>query len=179
MRTFDPSRPRAPVAGGPRAGRTPEVVASVGIADTSRMREVVRSALVGHSAAQVYALIVDVERYPEFLPWCDGAEVESRAGSEMVASLSIRRGPLRTRFATRNRLDPGRSLAMTLERGPFRTLEGLWTLEPLGEDGCKVQLRMRFEFAAGVAGALLEPLFEETAGSLVDAFVARARDVHG
>jgi len=143
------------------------------------MREVVRSALVGHSAEQVYALIVDVERYPEFLPWCDSTEVESRTADEMVASLSIRRGPLRTRFTTRNRMDPGRSLSMSLERGPFRTLEGLWTLEPLGEDGCSVQLRMRFEFSATVAGALLEPVFEETAGSLVDAFVARAREIYG
>lgn len=142
------------------------------------MREVVRSALVGHSAEQVYALIVDVERYPEFLPWCEAAEVESRSDAEMVASLSIRRGPLRTRFTTRNRLEPGRSLSMTLERGPFRSLEGLWTLEPLGDDGCSVQLRMRFEFSAAVAGALLEPVFEETAGSLVDAFVARAREVY-
>ncbi len=142
------------------------------------MREVIRSALVAHTAAQIYALIVDVERYPQFLPWCVAAQVEQRQPDSMVASLSIRRGPLRTEFTTRNTMTPDRSVAMTLLSGPFRSLEGLWTLTPLGDDGCSVELRMRFEFANRVSGALLEPLFEETAASLVDAFVLRAREVY-
>ena len=65
------------------------------ILDTIGMREVIRSALVAHTAAQIYALIVDVERYPQFLPWCVAAQVEQREPTSMVASLSIRRGPLR------------------------------------------------------------------------------------
>ena len=142
------------------------------------MREVTRSALVAHSAAEIYALIVDVERYPQFLPWCTAAQVEERDPDCMIASLSIRRGPLRTQFTTRNRLEPDRAVGMSLLRGPFRSLEGLWTLTPLGDDGCSVELRMRFEFSAAVSGALLEPVFEETAASLVDAFVARAREVY-
>ena len=97
----------------------------------------------------------------------------------MQASLTIRRGPLRTQFTTRNRLERDRSVSMSLVSGPFRSLEGLWTLSPLGEDGCSVELRMRFEFSAAVPGALFEPLFEETAASLVDAFVERAREVYG
>jgi ribosome-associated toxin RatA of RatAB toxin-antitoxin module len=142
------------------------------------MREVIRSALVANTAAQIYALIVDVERYPQFLPWCAAAQVEQREATSMVASLSIRRGPLRAEFTTRNALEPDRSVGMTLLRGPFRSLEGLWTLTPLGDDGCSVELRMRFEFANRISGALLEPVFEETAASLVDAFVLRARDVY-
>jgi ribosome-associated toxin RatA of RatAB toxin-antitoxin module len=142
------------------------------------MREVTRSALVAHPAARIYALIIDVERYPQFLPWCVDAQVEERSDDAMVASLSIRRGPLRAQFTTRNQLERDRSVSMTLLRGPFRSLEGLWTLTPLGEDGCSVALRMRFEFSGALPGALLEPVFEETAASLVDAFVARAREVY-
>ena len=137
-----------------------------------------RSALVAHSAAQIYALIIDVERYPQFLPWCVGAEVEAMGEDEMVASLQIRRGPLRTQFTTRNRLERDRVVDMAFQRGPFRSLEGRWTLTPLGDDGCNVELRMRFEFSSAVPGSLLEPVFEETAASLVDAFVARAREVY-
>jgi ribosome-associated toxin RatA of RatAB toxin-antitoxin module len=63
-----------------------------------------------------------------------------------------------------------------LVSGPFRVFEGLWTLTPLGEIGCRVEYEMRFEFSNRVAGTLFEPLFEDTAGSLVDAFVKRARE---
>lgn len=143
------------------------------------MRHVLRSALVGHSAQRLYALITDVERYPEFLPWCERATIESRSDSEVVATLAISRGPLRTQFTTRNALMPDREVRMTLERGPFDALEGAWTLTPIGEAGCRVTLALRFQFASRLSAALFEPIFEQTAASLVDAFVSRARAVHG
>lgn len=143
------------------------------------MREVMRSALVGHSAERLYELINDVERYPEFLPWCERAAVESRTDTEVVATLAISRGPLRTQFTTRNQLVPGREVRMSLERGPFDTLSGAWTITPIGATGCRVTLALRFAFTNRVTAALFEPVFEQTAASLVDAFVARARAVHG
>jgi ribosome-associated toxin RatA of RatAB toxin-antitoxin module len=141
------------------------------------MREVKRSALIAEAPARMFQLINDVERYPEFVPGCTAARVVSRKGNEMVASLSIKRGPLHAEFTTRNLLDPDKRVLMQFVSGPFRVLEGLWTLTPLGELGCRVELEMRFEFANRVAGALFEPLFETTAASLVDAFVKRARDL--
>jgi ribosome-associated toxin RatA of RatAB toxin-antitoxin module len=139
------------------------------------MREVKRSALIAETPARMYRLINEIERYPEFVPWCTGAVVESRTAAEVVATLTIRRGPLKTEFTTRNLLEPDRRVLMQFVSGPFRVLEGLWTLSPLGDLGCRVELEMRFEFANRLAGALFEPLFEDTAASLVDAFVARAR----
>jgi ribosome-associated toxin RatA of RatAB toxin-antitoxin module len=140
------------------------------------MREVKRSALIAESPARMYALINDVERYPEFVPYCTAARVEQRTAREVVATLHIKRGPLRAEFTTRNLLDPESRVLMQLVKGPFRVLEGLWTLSPLGELGCRVELEMRFEFSNRVAAALFEPLFEDTAASLVDAFVRRARE---
>ena len=127
----------------------------------------------------MYALINDIERYPEFVPWCAAARVDSRKDGEVVATLNIKRGPLRAEFTTRNLLEPDRRVLMQFVSGPFRVLEGLWTLSPLGELGCRVELEMRFEFANRVAGTLFEPLFEDTAASLVDAFVKRARETQG
>jgi ribosome-associated toxin RatA of RatAB toxin-antitoxin module len=127
----------------------------------------------------MYALINDIERYPEFVPGCVAARVVERKDNEVVALLSIRRGPLKTEFSTRNLLEPDRRVLMQLVSGPFRVLEGLWTLTPLGDLGCRVELEMRFEFSNRVTGALFEPLFEDTAASLVDAFVQRAREIRG
>jgi ribosome-associated toxin RatA of RatAB toxin-antitoxin module len=140
------------------------------------MREVKRSALIAETPARMYGLINDIERYPEFVPWCTAARIDSRNDHEVVATLSIRRGPLRAEFTTRNLLEPDRRVLMQFVSGPFRVLEGLWTLTALGDLGCRVELEMRFEFANRVAGTLFEPLFEDTAASLVDAFVRRARE---
>lgn len=143
------------------------------------MREVTRSALVALPPERLYALITDIERYPEFVPGCGHARVESREGDEVVATLGVQRRALNTEFTTRNTLDPPRSVTMRLVRGPFKTLEGVWSVRPVGEAGCEVSLRLRFEFSNPFSGALLTPIFEETAASLVDAFVARARSLSG
>jgi ribosome-associated toxin RatA of RatAB toxin-antitoxin module len=138
------------------------------------MREVKRAALVNQSPAKLFALINDIESYPQFLPWCTHARVESRTPQEIVATIGVRQGALQGEFTTRNILEADRSVHMRLVSGPFKTLEGKWLLTPV-EDGCRVELAMRFAFRNPLTGLLLEPKFAATVGSLVDAFVARAR----
>lgn len=138
------------------------------------MREVKRSALVNRSPARLYALINDVESYPQFLPWCTHARVETRTPQQIVATIGVRQGALHGEFTTRNTLEADRSVQMRLVSGPFRTLEGQWLLTPV-EAGCRVDLSMRFAFRHALTGLLFEAKFAETVGSLVDAFVARAR----
>jgi len=142
------------------------------------MREVRRSALIAQSPQRMFALINDIESYPQFLPWCTGAQVLSRSEQEILASIAVRRGALQATFTTRNELTPDRHISMHLVSGPFRVLEGEWSLTPVGvpgDSGCRIDLLLRFAFANRLTGLVFEPLFEETAGSLVDAFVARAR----
>jgi ribosome-associated toxin RatA of RatAB toxin-antitoxin module len=146
------------------------------------MRHVKRSALVGETPERMFELINDVERYPDFVPWCTRSSVVSRTDGEVVARLDVKRGPLQSHFTTKNRLQPPDRLTMELVDGPFRRLDGLWTITPIrapdGSDlGCRVELAMSFEFANALTGALLEPVFEHTAASLVDAFVGRARSL--
>jgi ribosome-associated toxin RatA of RatAB toxin-antitoxin module len=138
------------------------------------MREVKRSALVSKPPSEVFALINDIESYPQFLPWCTHARVQARSESQIIATIDVRQGALQGEFTTRNTLDPGRSIRMELVSGPFRSLQGEWRLTPI-ESGCRVELTMRFAFKNRLAALLFEPLFAETIGSLVDAFVARAR----
>jgi ribosome-associated toxin RatA of RatAB toxin-antitoxin module len=138
------------------------------------MRQVTRSALVAQPPSRMFALINDVESYPAFVPGCTHARVESRTPTEIVATLGVRRGPMRAEITTRNQLEADRRITMTLVRGPFRELTGEWKLTPVGQ-GCRVELFMRFAFSNPMSAVVFEPLFEQTATSLVDAFAARAR----
>jgi ribosome-associated toxin RatA of RatAB toxin-antitoxin module len=143
------------------------------------MREVRKSAIVAQPQSRMYALLNEIENYPQFVPWCTHSRVESRTDREIVATLGVRRGPLRAEFTTRNELHPESRIRMHLLRGPFRLLEGEWVLTPIESGGCRIELSMRFAFASSIAGALFEPFFEQTSAALVDAFVQRARTVDG
>jgi len=148
------------------------------------MRHFTRSALVAAPPARLFALINDIERYPQFVPWCVGATVLSRSPTQVVATLDVKRSLLRTRFTTRNTLEDERSVRMELVEGPFRDLQGRWTVTPIEAAdgaalGCRVQLQMQFEFANVLTASVLEPVFEQTVASLVEAFVARARSPQG
>lgn len=131
----------------------------------------------------MFELINDVERYPLFVPGCHAAQVLERRSDLIRARLTVGAGALRTSFTTRNRLEPDRHIHMDLEEGPFRSLTGRWTLEPLqvaGDDapGCSVELVLRFEVKGGLTGLALAPMVERMAASLVDAFVMRAQQEH-
>jgi ribosome-associated toxin RatA of RatAB toxin-antitoxin module len=141
------------------------------------MRDVTRSALVARRPALLYRLVEDVERYPEFVPGCTAAQVLERADNQMIARLAVRRGLLRTEFTTRNVLDPGHSVYMHLVQGPFRVLEGHWRFTPVASNGCRIELALQFEFSNALKSALFDPLFEQTAGSLVRAFAVRAQQL--
>lgn len=142
------------------------------------MRQVTRSALVAQPPGRMFALINDVERYPEFVPGCTHARIESRTPTEIIATLGVKKGPLQAELTTRNTLVTDSKVTMTLVRGPlFQELEGEWRLTPVGSDGCRVELFMRFAFANRMSALVFEPIFEQTAASLVDAFVARARSL--
>ena len=143
------------------------------------IHEVRRSALVTFSPEQMYDLVVDVERYPEFLPWVTRAELHEKSAQALLASMEMRRGGVVERFTTRNACDRPSSMTLRLVRGPFRVLEGRWSFAPIGEAGTRVELEMRFEFANPLVALLFGRAFEQSCNSLIDAFVARARQLHG
>lgn len=143
------------------------------------MRQVKRSAIVPYSATQMYDLVADVERYPEFLPWCTAAEVLSREGEDVTARLALARGRARAQFTTRNRLVASQFLEMHLLEGPFKALEGRWDFRGIGEAGSRVELSMSFETLGSLTGIVLGPVFEGICNQLVDAFGRRARQMYG
>jgi ribosome-associated toxin RatA of RatAB toxin-antitoxin module len=127
----------------------------------------------------MYALVADVESYPEFLPWCSDVEVHLREGSTVEATLELHRGGLKKRFRTRNSMQPETAMELSLVGGPFRHLAGGWRFTPLGEDGSKVALELEFEFDSRALDLVVGAFFEDACNSLVDAFTQRAAQVYG
>jgi ribosome-associated toxin RatA of RatAB toxin-antitoxin module len=142
------------------------------------MQIVERSALVTFSAAQMFALVNDVARYPEFLPWCVGARVEEASPTERIAALKVARGVLRTEFTTRNTLVPDAEIRMQLLHGPFRDLKGEWHFEAIGARGSKVHFRVEFEFKNRLSATAFNAVFEALCGTIIDAFVMRAKTIY-
>jgi ribosome-associated toxin RatA of RatAB toxin-antitoxin module len=142
------------------------------------MQVVERSAIVTFTPAQMFALVNDVARYPEFLPWCVGARVEEISETERLAAVKVARGVLRTEFTTRNTLHRDAQILMELVDGPFRDLTGQWRFEAIGERGSRVYFRLAFEFKNRLTAAAFNTIFETLCGSIVDAFVLRARKIY-
>jgi len=142
------------------------------------MKRVARSAIVPHSAARLYALVEDIESYPRFLPWCVAAEVKSRNPGETLATLSFGVSGIRQSFTTRNANRPPEAIDLKLVEGPFRHFAAAWRFKPLGENACKVEFSMEFEFASRTLAVLLQPFFEHLADGMVDAFTRRADEIH-
>lgn len=143
------------------------------------MRNVQRSALVPYSAAQMFAIVDDIEAYPEFLPWCSKTMVHLREDDVVEATLELQRGSLSKQFRTRNTNRPIESIEMTLVSGPFRHLQGKWRFTQLSEEGSKVELDLSFEFASSVVDVVFGRFFEDVCNSLVNAFRKRADAIYG
>ena len=144
------------------------------------MSTVSRSALVPFTPKQMFDLVNDVPRYPEFLPWCAGTEVLEDKPDEMLARLDLAFSGLRKSFTTRNRLQPGKMIEIRLVDGPFHHLEGFWRFNALADgDACKVVLDMEFDFSTPLVKFAFGPVFTQIANSLVDSFSRRARDLYG
>jgi ribosome-associated toxin RatA of RatAB toxin-antitoxin module len=138
------------------------------------MPKIQRSALVGHSAARMYALVNDIPAYPERFDWCDSAQVLEADENHIVARLDLGIGKLRTWFTTTNTLEPPHRIDMHLRDGPFRRLEGRWDFHALDESACKVTLSLDFEPKSRLLAPAMTLGFQALADRMVDDFVAVA-----
>jgi len=141
------------------------------------MKRISRSAIVEHSAEEMFALVDDIESYPRFLPWCTAAKVEERSATGVRATMSIGLRGLRQSFTTQNENRPGESIELKLVKGPFRRFAAAWRFKPLSEEACSIEFTMEYEMAGALA-RVLEPLFDKIADTMVDAFTRRAHAVY-
>lgn len=142
------------------------------------MAQISRSALVPFSAGKMYQLVNDVDSYPQFLPGCTGSKILEQSEQQMTASVDVSKAGISKTFTTRNTLTENHRIAMQLVDGPFRKLSGGWIFTPLGDDACKVELNLDFEFSNMLVEMAFGRIFKELANNMVKAFSERAHEVY-
>lgn len=145
------------------------------------MKNIHKSVLIWFTPEEMFRLVTDVDAYPQFLPWCDHARVLETTDQGMTAEVGIKMAGLKQSFTTRNTHVPGREVQMELIDGPFSNLSGGWTFSPVGDGmqrACKVELNLHYGFSSAALSAVVGPVFDKIASSLVDAFIKRAEQVY-
>ena len=145
------------------------------------MKTVNKSVLIWYTAAEMFALVTDVASYPQFLPWCDEAAVLDSTPQGMTAKVGLSMAGIKQSFTTRNTHRQDTQVSLKLVDGPFSKLDGTWDFTPIGTGGeraCKVIFSLNYDFDNAALAALVGPVFDKIAGSLVDAFVKRATQVY-
>ena len=142
------------------------------------MKIIRRQALLPFSAEQMFTLVDDIEKYPEFLPSCNDARILERTEDTVTATLSVAKGGFAKEFTTRNTNHPFNRIDMQLVMGPFKHLSGQWSFEELSESACKIELEVKFEFSNPLTNLAFGAEFNQMAESFVDAFSKRAREVY-
>lgn len=143
------------------------------------MQKIVRQAQVPYSAEQMFDLVNDVARYPEFLPWCERVDILSQNETECVAKVMAHKAGMRKSFTTRNILNRPASIDMQLVEGPFKRLHGAWSFEVLSPQQCKASFELSFEFNNTLAHIMLNPLFQPLANTMLESFLDRAEKIYG
>jgi ribosome-associated toxin RatA of RatAB toxin-antitoxin module len=137
-----------------------------------------RSALVAHSALDMYKLVADVPSYPEFLSWCAATLVHEQTDDFQKASLTVTVAGITQQFTTLNTLVEGEKVGMKLFEGPFKNLHGEWRFAPLGDAGCKITLELEFEMTGSLVTGVFGKGFGKVANRLVEDFCKRAETVY-
>ncbi|MCL7421831.1 MAG: type II toxin-antitoxin system RatA family toxin [Methylobacter sp.] len=143
------------------------------------MTVVEKSALVKFSAQQMFDLVNDIEAYPRFLPWCSGSRILKREDDMVEAELVISKGGFKKSFSTRNKIDEGGRITVSLLEGPFSYLEGTWDFMPLREDASKISLNLEFEMPGVLANLAFGAVFNQICNTMVSSFTQRAKEIYG
>ena len=134
--------------------------------------------LIPYQPEQLFDLVADCAKYPQFLPWCVGARVRSRSETQQVVDLTIGFGPFRESFTSRVEMDKPGKIIVRYENGPFKYLKNQWIFRP-DPKGCKVEFFVDFEFRSRILQMAIGTVFTEAVRMMVNAFIKRAREIYG
>ena len=143
------------------------------------MPEISESRELDYSAGQMFELVADVARYPEFLPWVVATRIRSDSETEMVADMLVGFKALRERFTSRVHKQPRERIVIEYLDGPLSHLENSWHFVPLGESRCRIDFCVDFAFRNPVFQALAGQYLDRAMRKMVGAFVERAEVLYG
>ena len=135
---------------------------------------------VPYTPDQMFDLVADVARYPEFLPWVTAARIKSKTEDGFVADVLVGFTSFREKFGSRVRLDRAtHTIVAEYIEGPFKYLKNVWRFEPNGKGGCTIDFDIKFEFKFRVLEKLIGSLFDRAVMKMTDAFENRAAALYG
>jgi len=141
-------------------------------------KRIERSALVNHTAEQMFDLVHDFESYPQYMSGCVGTELLDRGEDWLEARLDLSKAGLRQSFVTHNTMRRPESMHIELVDGPFKFFRGEWTFTTLSEAACRVDFWLEFEFSNRLVGFATGKLIEQVASEQVSALCKRADAVY-
>jgi len=139
---------------------------------------------VAHAAPDMFALVADVEKYPEFLPLCEGLSVRSRRERDgrtlLVADMTVGYKAIRETFTSQVHLKPDElTIDVKYLDGPFKYLSNIWRFDPQGEKACEIHFFIDYEFKSRILGAMMGAMFDRAFRMFTDAFEKRANVIYG
>lgn len=137
------------------------------------MAHIIKTKLTRYDKSQMFDLVADFERYPDFLPFCQRAVAKYLPDNQIQGTLFINKGPFKKSFTTHNTLIKPDKIIIELVDGPFKKLQGEWRFDEI-DNQCKVTLDLSFDMSAGLFNKALSGVFEVIAKAMVDAFCKEA-----
>ena len=135
--------------------------------------------ILPYTAEQLFDLVMDIEKYPEFLPWCVGARVNARSKDKVEADVIIGYKMFREKFSSRVHFIRPKSITVEYMQGPMRQLQNTWTFRDVKGGKCQVDFHVDFTMRSKFFEALIDQFFHRVLAKMIDAFEARARQVYG
>jgi coenzyme Q-binding protein COQ10 len=132
-----------------------------------------------HGCEQLFALAVDIERYPAFIPWCREARIVARHGAVLEVDNHFGAGPIDAAFRTRAMAEPPHRLEITSDQPPFRSFQLVWSFSPLGEAGCRVVAEYRMVLRSPLLHGLIRLTLPEAQRKIIQRFRDRAQAIYG
>jgi ribosome-associated toxin RatA of RatAB toxin-antitoxin module len=143
------------------------------------MTVIKKKAEVNYTPAEMYELVNDIEKYPEFLPGCQTTTILSRDLDEVRAKIHLAKGGMQHAFSTVNRLQHNKMIEVRLLEGPFKHLEGFWRFDEKENGGCILSFDMEFIFSNMILDMTVGPILKNIADSFLEAFCKRAEELYG
>ena len=129
---------------------------------------------LNYSAKQMFDLIIDIEKYPEFLPWCKSTNIYNKNSNIFYSDMEIGFNLIKEKFTSKVTVSDSKKIHSEAIKGPFNKMNNLWEIEKISEDKCLITLNVEFDFRSFLLKNIMGKLFEAASTKMIDAFEDRA-----